>query len=43
LTAAGGEGVMNKDPNSKYENSRSDFLLKVKKFEDAEATVIGHQ
>jgi DNA ligase-1 len=34
---------MIKDPNSQYENKRSDFLLKVKKFEDAEATVIGHQ
>ena len=43
VTGAGGEGVMIKDPNSNYENKRSDKLLKVKKFEDAEATVIGHQ
>jgi DNA ligase-1 len=43
VTGGGGEGVMIKDPNSKYENKRSNFLLKVKKFEDAEATVIGHQ
>lgn len=42
VTAADGEGMMIKDPNSKYENKRSDKLLKVKKFEDAEATVYGH-
>ena len=34
---------MLKDPGSKYEGCRSDKLLKVKKFEDAEATVIGHE
>jgi len=33
---------MLKDPNSKYEGIRSFSLLKVKRFEDAEATVIGH-
>lgn len=37
-----GEGVMIKDPKSKYERRRSYSLLKVKKFEDAEAKVIGH-
>lgn len=37
-----GEGVMLKDPNSEYERRRSYSLLKVKKFDDAEATVIGH-
>jgi DNA ligase-1 len=42
VTANGGEGMMIKDPLSKYENKRSDKLLKVKTFEDAEATVIGH-
>lgn len=42
MTADGGEGMMIKDPNSLYEGKRSDFLLKVKKFEDAEATVVGH-
>lgn len=42
VVANGGEGMMIKDPNSKYENKRSDKLLKVKTFEDAEATVIGH-
>ena len=43
VTAKGGEGVMLKDPNSLYEGRRSDKLLKVKKFDDAEATVIGHE
>jgi DNA ligase-1 len=33
---------MIKDANSKYEQTRSDRLLKVKLFEDKEATVIGH-
>jgi DNA ligase-1 len=37
-----GEGLMIKDPNSLYERKRSDKLLKVKKFDDAEAIVIGH-
>ena len=37
-----GEGVMLKDPKSKYEGKRSHSLLKVKRFEDAEATVYGH-
>ena len=43
VCAAGGEGVMLRGPNSLYENKRSDNLLKVKKFEDAEATVTGHE
>ena len=38
-----GEGLMLKDPNSLYERKRSDKLLKVKKFDDAEAEVIGHE
>lgn len=38
-----GEGVMIKDPKSAYERKRSHVLLKVKRFEDAEATVVGHQ
>ena len=37
-----GEGIMLKDPKSKYEGRRSEKLLKVKRFEDAEAVVIGH-
>jgi DNA ligase-1 len=39
----GGEGMMLRDPESMYEKKRSFALLKVKKFEDAEATVIGHE
>ena len=36
-----GEGVMLKDPTSEYVGKRSRKLLKVKKFDDAEATIIG--
>ena len=43
VIAKGGEGVMLRDPESKYEGRRSEKLLKVKKFDDAEATVIGHE
>ena len=32
--------MMIKDPNSPYERKRSGFLLKVKKFDDAEAKII---
>lgn len=42
VVAKKGEGMMIRDPNSFYEGRRSDTLLKVKKFDDAEATVIGH-
>ena len=42
VVAKKGEGMMIKDPQSLYEKKRSDKLLKVKKFEDAEATVVGH-
>ena len=35
-----GEGVMLRQPQSMYENKRSDTLLKVKTFHDAEAVVI---
>lgn len=38
-----GEGVMLKDPKSDYQRKRSWSLLKVKRFEDAEATVYDHQ
>lgn len=34
---------MIKDPESLYEAKRSNLLLKVKQFEDTEATVIGHE
>ena len=38
-----GEGVMLKNPKSTYERFRSFNLLKVKRFEDAEATVYDYQ
>jgi len=41
VVEAGGEGIMIRKPGSKYEFKRSDKLLKVKKFEDEEAVVIG--
>ncbi|PRP86779.1 hypothetical protein PROFUN_02928 [Planoprotostelium fungivorum] len=40
---AGGEGLMLREPKSKYENGRSSTLLKVKTFHDEEAKVIGHE
>lgn len=43
VLAQKGEGMMIKDPDCEYESKRSIKLLKVKKFEDTEATVIGHQ
>jgi DNA ligase-1 len=39
----GGEGVMLRQPESAYEAGRSPTLLKVKPFDDAEATVIAHE
>ncbi len=39
----GGEGLMLRQPGSRYEVGRSTTLLKVKTFHDAEARVIGHQ
>jgi len=42
LTGVGAEGVMVRNPESLYENKRSTNLLKVKKFDDAEATVYDH-
>ncbi len=38
----GGEGMMLRQPGSKYEPGRSHTLLKVKSFHDAEAKVIEH-
>ena len=43
IEAAGGEGVMVRDPKSAYVHSRSKALLKVKKFLEEEATVTGHE
>jgi DNA ligase-1 len=39
----GGEGLMLRQPGSAYEAGRSSTLLKVKPFDDAEATVIAHE
>lgn len=43
IEALGGEGLMLRQPGSKYFAGRSTSLLKVKTFHDAEAIVIGHQ
>ncbi len=39
----GGEGLMLRQPESTYEAGRSPTLLKVKPYDDAEATVIAHE
>jgi DNA ligase-1 len=43
IEALGGEGLMLRQPGSKYVPGRSATLLKVKTFHDAEAIVIGHE
>ena len=43
VEAAGGEGLMLREPGSRYAAGRSPTLLKVKRFHDAEARVVGHQ
>ena len=43
IEALGGEGLMLRQPDSRYEFGRSSTLLKVKTFHDAEAVVYGHQ
>ena len=43
VEALGGEGLMLRQPGSKYVAGRSTTLLKVKSFRDAEAIVVGHQ
>jgi DNA ligase-1 len=43
VESLGGEGLMLRQPGSKYAVGRSFTLLKVKTFHDAEAVVIGHQ
>lgn len=42
IISNGGEGVMLRQPGSKYEAGRSRTLLKVKVFKDEEATVVAH-
>lgn len=41
VIALKGEGMMIRDPKSKYEHRRTKTMLKVKEFHDDEATVIG--
>ncbi|KAF3929611.1 hypothetical protein ABW19_dt0209812 [Dactylella cylindrospora] len=43
ITTDGGEGLMLREPESPYIQKRSKTCLKVKKFHDAEAKVIGHE
>jgi DNA ligase-1 len=43
VVRAGGEGLMLHLADAPYETGRSDVLLKVKPWQDAEAAVIGHQ
>jgi len=42
VEALGGEGLMLRKPGSAYVRGRSETLLKVKTFQDAEATVVAH-
>jgi DNA ligase 1 len=42
VEALGGEGLMVRRPESRYEVGRSLTLLKIKSFRDAEARVLGH-
>ena len=43
MVKAGGEGLMLHRADAQYTTGRSDVLLKMKQWHDAEATVIGHQ
>ena len=43
ITHAGGEGLMLHRADSPYLTGRSDVLLKMKRWNDAEATVVGHR
>jgi DNA ligase-1 len=43
VSAVGAEGLMIRKPKSLYESCRSNTLLKVKPFQDAEGLVIGHK
>jgi DNA ligase-1 len=42
VDSLGGEGLMLREPGSRYEAGRSSTLLKVKRFHDAEARVLEH-
>lgn len=43
VVALGAEGLMLRQPKSAYEPTRSPTLLKVKPYDDAEATIIGYK
>lgn len=43
IEALGGEGLMLRQPESQYELGRSQTLLKVKRFHDAEAVLVGYE
>lgn len=43
VVAGGGEGLMLHHQDARYQQGRSDRLLKLKQWQDAEARVIGHQ
>ena len=42
VEALGGEGLMLRQPGSRYQSGRCSFLLKVKNFHDAEGRVVAH-
>lgn len=42
IESLGGEGLMRREPGSRYEAGRSSTLLKVKRFHDAEGRVVEH-
>jgi DNA ligase 1 len=42
IESLGGEGLMVRQPGSRYVSGRSSTLLKIKRFFDAEARIIGH-
>ena len=42
IDALGGEGLMLRQPGSRYETGRSSTLLKIKRFHDAEARILEH-
>lgn len=43
ITELGGEGLVVRKPDARYQTGRSDLALKVKPYQDAECTVIGHK
>jgi len=43
LITLGAEGVMIRKPQSLYKNSRSNDLLKIKRFQSAEAEIVGYE